>query len=187
MLDNIIAYYGAPALAGIKPSNICSFSRRDHPDAEHEIDTLNSLLNDKGIYFEILCSCKRRVMIMIYRKQCLKKYIFNDEIHSLLCRYGYPQNGDLKTYIEFLKKRISSSGEFPHEIGAFLGYPAEDIYAFINGDKKCLYTGYWKVYHDVESSLKIFKRYDICRNALRKRIDNGHTIVSLFGNSKRCA
>lgn len=187
MLDNIIAYHGAPALAGIKPSNICSFSRRDYPDSEREIDNLNRLLNEKGIYFEILCSCERRVMIMMYRKQCLEKYIFNTEIRSLLSLYGYPKDGDLKDYIDFLKKRISSSSEFPHEIGAFLGYPIEDIYAFINGDKKCLYTGYWKVYHDVENSVRIFKRYDVCRNALKKRIDNGHTIVSLFGNSKSCA
>lgn len=188
MIDYIIAYHCAPALAGIKPANIFSCLRRDYPNAEEELERLNTCLNSSGIYFEILCSCERRVMVMIYRKSRLEAYIRRAEISRLLKDYGYPDEIDCGVYIERLKERISSCGDFPHEIGAFLGYPIKDIYGFILGSSECLHTGYWKVYDDVESSKKCFKRYDMCRAAVMKRINSGSTLESLFrARNTKCA
>lgn len=34
--------------------------------------------------------------------------------------------------IDHLKKRLFTHDGFPHEIGAFLGYPLEDVRGFIN-------------------------------------------------------
>lgn len=188
MIDSIIAYHCAPALAGIKPANIFSCSRRDYPHAERELHRLNSILNSCGIYFEILCSCEKRIMVMMYRKTRLEEYINRSEIRILLNSFGYPSAGECGAYIEHLKSRILESTDFPHEIGAFLGYPIHDIYGFMLKKEKCLYTGYWKVYDDLEASKKCFKRYDMCRAAVMKRIDGGSTIESLFGRkNKKCA
>lgn len=183
MLDRIIAYHCAPALAGIKPANIFSCLRKDYPDAEFEIERLNKQLNKTGIYFDVLCSCEKRVMVMMYRKNRLEEYITSDSIKKLLTDFGYPENTDIRGYIEYLKKRIGVCMEFPHEIGAFLGYPANDIYGFISKSAECLYTGYWKVYDDVEGSKQRFNRYDRCRRAVMKRINSGFTIVTLFGRN----
>lgn len=188
MIDRIIAYHCAPALAGIKPANIFSCLRRDYPNAEREIERLNACLNGSDIYFEMLCSCEKRVMVMIYRKKRLEAYIHRAEIGRLLEDYGYPCSGACGAYINHLKKRIACCGDFPHEIGAFLGYPIKDIYGFILGNSECLHTGYWKVYDDVESSKRCFRRYDMCRAAVIKRIDSGSTLESMFGSGKaRCA
>ena len=50
---------------------------------------------------------------------------------------------------------------FPHELGLLLGYPAEDVRGFMGiGYKKCLYTGYWKVYEKAEEKIALFSEYD---------------------------
>ena len=73
------------------------------------------------------------------------------------------------------------NNSFPHEIGAFLGYPAQDINGFINHkDEGVLLVGEWKVYSDVEGAKKAFRRYCSCRNALVKRIDKGNSLADIF-------
>ena len=71
--------------------------------------------------------------------------------------------------------------EFPHEIGAFLGYPAHDIYGFINHkDRGCLLVGEWRVYEDAEGAVHLFDKYKRCRNAVLRRIDQGKTLAQIF-------
>lgn len=64
-----------------------------------------------------------------------------------------------------LEQRIGVHGNgempFPHELGLLLGYPAEDVRGFMGiGYKKCLYTGYWKVYEKAEEKIALFSEYD---------------------------
>ena len=43
------------------------------------------------------------------------------------------------------------------QLGLLLGYPAEDVRGFMGiGYKKCLYTGYWKVYEKAEEKIALF-------------------------------
>ena len=69
---------------------------------------------------------------------------------------------------------LAGSGEFPHELGVLLEYPVEDVRDFIryNGDK-CLFTGYWKVYHNPAQARAKFTRYDRAREAAMQQIING--------------
>ena len=56
-----------------------------------------------------------------------------------------------------------SDGEicFPHEIGAFLDYPIDDVKCFIEKDgKDSLFSGYWKVYNNPGRAKMIFWAYD---------------------------
>lgn len=178
MSEKLLAYHCAPALAGIKPANIISLQKTK--DIFNDITDLNLSLNKIGIYIEILCECTSRVLIMVYRRKKLIEYLSRPEIFDFLLSVGYPKENNLNTYITYLKKRLSESCNFPHEIGAFLGYPICDIYGFIN-HKKALYTGYWKVYDNAEETKKMFKRFDNCRNALCKRIASGQSIIEIFG------
>ena len=55
---------------------------------------------------------------------------------------------------------------FPHEIGAFLGYPVNDVRGFIqNEGKGCLMTGYWKVYENLAGAKMIFNKYDRAKDS----------------------
>lgn len=178
MLEEIIAYHCAPALAGIKPANIVACYRKKDPDMLSKINCLNKEMNAKDIYFEVLCECEKRALVMVFRKEKLKQYLKKNEILMFLKSCGYPQEFTLKSYLDFLKQRLKSE-DFPHEIGAFLGYPLYDIYGFINKEP-CLFTGEWKVYHNEQKTKELFGRYRICRKTLVRRLSEGRNLTQLF-------
>ena len=185
MLEHELALYCAPALAGIKPSNLFSYAADDAAKVKNEISRLNSLLNGSDIYLKVLCEQKNRLLILVYRRSKLTAYLGRADIAAFLRSYGYGRGLDAK--LKRLGERIAP-GDFPHEIGAFLGYPIDDIYGFIyHKNEGCKYTGYWKVYKNVEEAKKTFRRYDSCRNAVVKRIDMGKSLTDLFMGGPRQA
>ncbi len=176
MVESTIAYHCGPALAGIKPSNIVSLKKTK--DIYDELNKLNNQLNRKDIYFKILCEYGRCILVMVYRRKKLLQYLEKSEISEFLTSMGYPDDSDEK--IEYLKSKIDCKN-FPHEIGAFLGYPLHDIYGFMNHKKEgCLLTGEWKVYKNVNEAKELFRKYKICRKALLKRIESGKTLAQVF-------
>ena len=69
---------------------------------------------------------------------------------------------------------ICGKGKFPHEIGLILGYPAEDVRGFMdNNGKNFLYTGYWKVYKDVDNKVKLFEKFKIAEELLICLLSSG--------------
>ena len=179
-MENVIGYHCAPALAGIKPSNIVSCHKNQGYEVDEEIKRLNNQLNCKGIYFEPLCRCDKRVLLMVYRKKVLQKILEDAEVKQFLRSFGYPEAVDADTYIDFLKKRFSGM-EFPHEIGVFLGYPMHDVYGFMfHKDEGCLLCGEWKVYKNPEEAQKLFDRFTACRKAVSGRLLRGHTLAQMF-------
>lgn len=180
MFESLIARHCSPALAGIKPGNLISVSKKQFPDLANEIKRLNKQLNKNDIYLKILCECENRVLLFVYRSRQLCKYLLQNDIHALLASYGYGECKSVKQYILKLKSRLKMS-EFPHEIGAFLGYPAHDIYGFINHkDSGCILVGEWRVYEDAEGAVHLFDKYKRCRNAVLRRIDQGKTLAQIF-------
>ena len=178
MIEKNIAYHCGPALAGIKPSNLTVVQKTKHPDAKDEINKLNEQLNSKDIYIEVLYECNTRLLIFLYRRKLLNETINKEDTKALLYSFGYTHN--LDDSVKKLKTRIQDNA-FPHEIGAFLGYPTKDIYGFIyNKGEKSLLTGEWKVYDNVEYAKKQFKRYETCRKAIVRRIENGDTLAKIF-------
>ncbi len=184
-IEHFLGYYCAPALAGIKPANIATYNKSKNPNILSEVKELNNILNRKDIYIETLCECEERILIILSRRKNLCEYLTTPQIRSLLVKHGYPNQFSLSEYLKLLRARTMSgcdrTAEFPHEIGAFLGYPIHDIYGFINHrDEKCLLTGEWKVYADADNAKKMFGRYTACRKAVVKRINEGKTLEELF-------
>ncbi|MBU5451273.1 DUF3793 family protein [Acetivibrio sp. MSJd-27] len=180
MIEHIIAYHCGPALAGIKPANIVSCHKEKIPDLHREIERLNSQLNGKDIYLEILCECGKRALVMVYKSKILSAHLRDNEMKKLLKSFGYPENSSLKIQLEQLKKRLKREN-FPHEIGVFLGYPIHDIRGFIDHkDEGCLLTGEWKVYQNPEKAKALFRRYHMCRRAIVKRLAEGKTLAQVF-------
>ena len=180
MLEKIIARSCAPALAGIKPSNIVSCRKAVIPDVYDKLKKLNNELNPKDIYLEIICDCPKCVLVMVYRKQALKNQLTAKANKAFLMQYGYPKSGNTDEYIAILKKRLKNNS-FPHEIGVFLGYPLHDIYSFINHrDEGCLLVGEWKVYHNPEAAVKLFRRFKACRKAVAERVYSGKSLAQVF-------
>ena len=79
-----------------------------------------------------------------------------------------------------LKERMAVSTDFPHEIGAFLGYPPKDVIGFVeNRGSNCLCSGWWKVYHDADTAKTMFKKFDKCREVYKKLYLTGRTMLQM--------
>lgn len=181
MLERLLAYHCAPALAGIKPANIASCRKSRFGNLHSDINKLNNQLNKKDIYIEILCESDNRALIIVYRRSVLEHHLKSHNNKAFLSCYGYSENSTLADYLDMLRERLDCDN-FPHEIGVFLGYPLHDIYCFINHrDEGCLLIGEWKVYHNVEEAEKKFSRFKSCRKTLLKRItEQGKTLAQIF-------
>ncbi len=179
-MEKMIAYHCAPALAGIKPSNIVSIYKNKTKNINEKLEKLNSQLNKNDIYFDVLCECEKKKLVMVYRKSALEKTLNDEKVKAFLVSMGYPKEGKVEDYLEILKNRLNGS-EFSHEIGAFLGYPIHDIYGFMyHKDEGCLLCGEWKVYENADTAQKLFHRFNSCRQAVCSKIDNGKTLAQMF-------
>ena len=106
MFERQIAYHCAPALAGIKSANIASFGKSNQENVYSELKRMNRELNGIGIYLELICECKKRVLVMAYRKSVLEKQLSAPESIEFLGKYGYPAKGSVDEYIRVLKQRL---------------------------------------------------------------------------------
>ena len=167
-----LAFHCAPALAGIKPADLIAL-----PGEGDETDALlasySAALAGAGISLRPLCRCRSRCLVLVYRRDRLERQLDQEEVARLLERDGYPLTGGLS--------RMAGSGGFPHEVGLFLGYPAEDVEGFRrHGGQGYKYSGLWKVYSDVERAQRCFRQYGCCRRALCRRLEAGCRLVQLF-------
>ena len=85
---------------------------------------LNRKLVPKGLCILPLRICGNRALIYAYRPHALKSDLADQRARDLLLQYGYPAQ-DSNACVLHLIRRLTSAGEFPHEIGLFLSYPPE--------------------------------------------------------------
>ena len=186
-----LACHCAPALAGIKPANLFSIQTEEDSGVDELVDGYQKTFQKRGICFQILCRCSRRTLIMVYRPAILLRELETAEARALLNQFGYragKPGADLHLtgLLEILARRIEESGtcSFPHEIGLFLGYPIDDVTGFIqNRGGNCLYSGYWKVYSDVQRAKRQFDRYETVKAGMLRVLETGKTICDMFGVS----
>ncbi len=169
----MLAMHCAPILKGSKEANILTVSKK-------EFANIKFLLDNTNICYRFLKSRGDKTILYLYREKELDKYMNRIEIKQFLAGYGYGE-GNIKDKLERLSERILLYGdgklEFPHEIGIFLGYPLIDVKGFIENDgKNYMYSGYWKVYHNVKSAMKLFKRFDEEREMAVREVVLGKTI-----------
>ncbi|HIT59753.1 MAG TPA: DUF3793 family protein [Candidatus Fimousia stercorigallinarum] len=156
-----IALHCAPFLKGIKDSALLVLK----PEDAQAMGMMLSRMNAKCKLMYRNC---KKIILLLYREAKLRELLQDRQIRHFLKKYGYGKCGQLDEILNCLKSRFQSAygkrQEFPHEIGAFLGYPLEDVEGFIeNNGQNSLLTGYWKVYSDKERAQKLFRRYDEAR------------------------
>lgn len=180
--EELLAFHCAPAMAGIKGANLVSCPRQLFPDPEGLIRQYAGLLAQSGIRLQILCSCPKAALLLVYREKALAACLDHPQARTLLGQAGYPAGAPLPQLLDRLGRRIAHrQGEFPHEIGLFLGYPPEDVAGFqLHKGKNCKLCGHWKVYGDPVDASRRFQRYDRCRCALCGRIRQGYSLAQLF-------
>lgn len=180
-LETELAWHCAPALAGIKAGNLLCLSRGKFPGLKQRIDQYRQDFITRGISFEVLCDCGQRVLLLVYRKELLERHLSQPGARAILRRTGYSEREGLPGLLGQLKRRLAQSVDFPHEIGLFLEYPPEDVEGFQrNRGHNCKLCGHWKVYADPVGARVRFQRYDRCRDALCRRLEQGLTLRQLF-------
>ena len=112
--------------------------------------------------------------MLVYREEMLRKRLSDANAREILAKYGYCDDYSVEECLERLAERVREDGDFPHEIGIFLGYPVDDVKGFIEnkGDNFKL-CGAWKVYRNVESAQRTFENYNKCRRFLCNKLDEG--------------
>lgn len=80
-------------------------------------------------------------------KSCFAHRLARPDVQRCFAKFGYSKLTTLGEYLMRLSKRLNENGDFPHEIGLFLGYPVKDVEGFIeNKGENFLLCGCWKVY-----------------------------------------
>ena len=147
----------APFLKGIKIACILNITEENSRE-------LYEILEGTGIKFKILTRNHGKCLVLLYRRESFSRYLKRTDVREFLGSYGY-EDVKPEKMLERLSKRVCqySDGEicFPHEIGAFLDYPIDDVKCFIEKDgKDSLFSGYWKVYNNPGRAKMIFWAYD---------------------------
>ena len=141
---------------GIKPAALFPL------DSAECLDCLSALLPE-NIKVLVLRETGGRPLILLYEKTMLEETLLRGAVRRFLLGLGYPAAASVSPVLGRLKRRFETR-EFPHEVGLFLGYPAEDVSGFVrHRGQNYKLCGYWKVYGDVEAAKKRFRQYDFCR------------------------
>jgi len=179
MSEDVLIRHCAPTLAGIKTASLftCPYSSRE--TLLSSIRRLNKRLSGKGLRLLPLRFSEKKALIYLYRPAKLRRDLSVDTAAALLRQEGYEPD-QCEKCVGCLAKKLRSQKEFPHEIGLFLGYPAEDVLGFITlGPDCCKATGCWKVYGNEEAARKTFAQYKKCTRVYRDQWAKGNNIDRL--------
>ncbi|CVI69317.1 MAG TPA: DUF3793 family protein [Candidatus Anaerobutyricum stercoris] len=167
----------APMIAGLKASNLLIIASENEEDAR-------KILNGTRISCVRLARMDKKTTMLIYHERWLKEYLASEEVIRLLCVLGYEGKGFyevLHSVKEKYRSYIGKKGDFPHELGLLLGYPAEDVQGYMeNKGRNYLCTGYWQVYADPAAKLSLFQKFELARERLIRAIFDGKEIQELI-------
>lgn len=159
MSEKIVIKNCSPTLAGLKTGNLFNAAFKNKADMLENIRRWNIMFCKKGLR-AIPLSCKNGVtLVYIYRVSQLSRDLDRLEARCILTHKGYPKSPEM--CVARLAGHLKSGGDFPHEIGLFLGYPPEDVRGFME-KRKCKFAGCWKVYGDEDYAKKQFRQYKKC-------------------------
>ena len=178
--EKALAYHCAPSMLGIKAADMISW----HGPVEETramVAHYDRLLNRRGIRLRLLFSCPKRCLLLIYRQERLELQLALPQAQSMRRDAGYPERCTAEELLDHLSLRLQEQ-DFPHEVGLFLGYPPADVEGFCRyGGRACKFTGHWKVYDRVDEARECFRRFDRCRDAMCRRMEEGRSLAQILG------
>lgn len=180
MSEQTLIMYAAPTLAGIKTGSLFMQMFDDEEQARNDIREYNKKFRKKGLCMIPVCWKTDRVLLYLFRPRDLSVDLEDVRRRQILEESGYVYKG-YGQCLQNLVRRMKCGGEFPHEIGVFLGYPPEDVKGFIENharNYKC--SGLWKVYGDPETAMKMFNSFKKCTESYERQYASGTPLESLM-------
>ncbi|MGN0707120.1 MAG: DUF3793 family protein [Faecalibacterium sp.] len=179
MSEEWIVRYCSPTLAGLKTGSMFSCAYCCEEELREDIRRLNRRLAPKGVRVIPLQQKNGRALIYFFRPCKLERDLSDRAAAELLRQRGYPEKG-AAVCLRQLIQRFDEGGEFPHEVGLFLGYPPEDVRGFIEHKYcGCKCVGNWKVYGDAQKAQEAFSRFDKCTRIYCEQWARGKSIERL--------
>lgn len=179
MSEDHIIRHCAPTLAGLKTASMFTCPCQDKQALLHTVRQLNRRLSGKGLRLLPLRFSENRVLLYLYRPSKLQHDLEDSTAADLLHRFGYRTDSCERCVVQLVQK-LRGQGDFPHEIGLFLGYPPEDVRGFIDHNAcNCKCVGCWKVYGDEDAAKKKFAQYKKCTRVYMDQWKKGTNIERL--------
>ena len=170
----------APTLASIKAGNMFGYKYSSEKELEETVSKWNERFSGTGVCVALLKKTDSKAYVYVYREKLLEASLRLPCIQKFLSKYGYTETS-ISHAIAHLRDRMAEFGEFPHEIGVFLGYPLEDVVGFIeNCGENSICTGCWKVYSNEFTAKRTFEQYRRIRETYLKEWMNGTDILRLI-------
>lgn len=179
MSVDYVIRHAAPTLAGMKTGNLfpCFFSSPQ--SMVRDLREINQVLVPRGLRLVPLRREQNRALLYLFRPAHLSRDLSQGEVRQLLRQAGY-QDLAQPACLRELKRRLQAGGDFPHEIGLFLGYPPEDVAGFMaHRGKHCKCVGCWKVYGDPSAAQQRFSAYKRCTANYCRRRARGASLEGL--------
>lgn len=184
-IENFLLFNVSQVVAGVKPASTVTLKKAGDNTYLKWILYGRKFVKNINLDFVELRESKDAIIVMLYNKESLSKYIFKEEQKRFLIKLGYTYDEDISIYVETLKERYNLY-HCPHELGLFLGIPVKDVKDFMEcTKKKCLICGYWKVYNDCSEAQEIFKKYDEVKEYTLSNILKGNNSRDLAFNIKK--
>lgn len=209
-LERAIVRHCSPTLAGLKPASLFTFPGDfTAPDAaarrcalEAAMDACAHQVMPAGLALCVLAWRSCGALVYVYRPHELAAYLADRRAAVPLSRAGYDLS-TLESCLATLAERLSAmegkrpaaaqaAGQpcpctkrgcaraFPHELGFFLGYPYEDVSAFIeHAGQDYLAVGPWKVYSNLEGALATFARFRTATAKMLRAHESGSRLMQL--------
>ncbi len=153
--EELLVIHASPTLANMKPASLVCLN-----ELEGKVCSISEL-EARGLSFFSIVNRKGCRLVLVYRKEKLEMALQNVLSQEILRHFGY--SGTLKEMLEHLSTRFLSE-QCPHEVGIFLGYPPEDVQAFIqNNGKNAVSSDFWKIYFNVEQAEITLRKWKKCR------------------------
>ncbi|MDI9470523.1 MAG: DUF3793 family protein [Bacillota bacterium] len=178
-LEESLIQHSAPSLAGIKTGNLFTVASRLGQDLKRTIAEFNSKMKHKGIRLLPMRCLGNRTLLYIYRPKLLEQDLKQESCRCFLCQLGYPVERSTACLREYIS-RLTSSRDFPHEIGFFLGYPPDDVIAFMEqGSQKATYSATWRAYSNEAEARKTCQAFKTCKRIYCTNWEKGKSIEQL--------
>lgn len=162
MSEELIVATCSPTMAGLKTGNMFNCPLKSKEELKENIRKLNKILVPRGVRILPLKISKDKALLYMYRPTLLRNDLNDTLAIKILSDMDYPIDNTDCCIVKLIDK-LKAYEDFPHEIGLFLGYPAEDVHGFIKNCAKCAKcVGTWKVYGDEKQAIKKFKAYKKC-------------------------
>ena len=178
-LQPALSEYASPTLASLKCGSLFSLIPADMQLLKREAAQMSAILAPKGLSLRLIEVGGGRILCYMFRHAQLLTILNGSREAAFLKELGY-SSLSVSDAVDMLCARLAMGGDFPHEIGLFLGYPVEDVIGFIeNKGKNCLCCGCWKCYSNACAAQKAFDKFRKCTNVYKRLFACGRSISQL--------